>query len=355
MYSEIDTPSVLIDIELAVKNIKRYQEYCNTHNLNLRPHIKTHKLPHFAKLQIETGAIGITCQKISEAEAMLDGDVDNSIKDILLSYNILGENKLERLRRLSKRVKLSVVADNVECIKGLSDAFSKSNSCLPVLVEVDTGALRCGVVSPAEACQLAIKLNDMPGVSFAGLMTYPPKKRGAEKMNSFFSEAKRLIEAKGLKVGIFSIGGSPEMWNAHQVLLATEYRIGTYLYNDKSLISAGACGIKDCAMTILATVVSTPTVNRAVIDAGSKALTSDLVNLIGHGYIVGYPNLNISNLSEEHGCITSEGPTELQVGQKLRIIPNHACVVSNMFDHVILKHKEKSYIKQLVKARGKVW
>ena len=355
MYPEIDTPSVLIDTELAERNIKRYQKYCNTHNLNLRPHIKTHKLPHFAKLQIEAGAIGITCQKISEAEAMLDGDVDNSIKDILLSYNILGENKLERLRGLSKRVKLSVVADNVECIKGLSDTFSQSASCLPVLVEVDTGALRCGVVSPAEACQLAIKLNDMPGVSFAGLMTYPPKKRGAEKMNSFFNVAKRLIEAKGLKVGIFSIGGSPEMWNAHEVLLATEYRIGTYLYNDKSLIAAGACEIKDCAMTILATVVSTPTVNRAVIDAGSKVLTSDLVGLENHGLIVDYPKLKIAQLSEEHGCITSETETGLKVGQRIQIIPNHACVVSNMLDHVVFIKNDEVLTEQTIVARGKVW
>ena len=174
-------------------------------------------------------------------------------------------------------------------------------------------------------------------------------------MNNFFNEAKRLIEAKGLKVGIFSVGGSPEMWKAHKVSLATEYRVGTYLYNDKSLIAAGACEIKDCAMTILATVISTPTSNRAVIDAGSKVLTSDLVGLENHGLIVDHPKLKISQLSEEHGCITSDTETGLKVGQRIQIIPNHTCVVSNMLDHVVFTKNGEFLTKETIIARGKVW
>lgn len=355
MYTEIDTPSVLIDTKIAKGNIKKYQTYCTEQGLNLRPHIKTHKLPYFASLQIEAGAVGITCQKVSEAEAMLDGDLGHSIKNILLSYNILGRSKLERLKRISERVKLSVVADNMECIEGLSKAFSNLNNELPILIEVDTGALRCGVVTPQEACDLALRVSELPGVSFAGLMTYPPKSNSAMTMNNFFNEAKHLIELSGLKIQTISIGGSPQMWKAHEVPLATEYRVGTYIYNDKSLIVSGACTIEDCALTILSTVISTPTPNRAVIDAGSKVLTSDLMGLKGHGLIVGYPDLTISQLSEEHGCITSSTPTNLRVGQRIQVIPNHACVVSNMVDHVVFIKDDQVLTQQQVVARGKVW
>ena len=355
MYFEIDTPSVLIDVVKVESNLKKYQAYCNEKSLHLRPHIKTHKLPCLAELQINTGAIGITCQKVSEAEAMLDGDKNHSIKNILLSYNILGEKKLQRLKQLSERVELSVVADNMECIEGLSSTFSNSCKKLPVLIEVDTGALRCGVVTPQEAHDLALEVNRLPGLTFEGLMTYPPKFNASKTMNLFFGEAKTLLEQSGLEIHTISIGGSPQMWNAHEVTMATEYRIGTYIYNDKSLISAGACEEENCALTVLATVISTPTENRAVIDAGSKILTSDLIGLEGHGLIIGFPNLKISTLSEEHGCINSTGPTNLSIGQRIRIVPNHACVVSNMVDQVFFIKNNKILSKQKVLARGKVW
>lgn len=350
-FSDIDTPAVIVDLDIVQSNIRRFQSYCDSIDLKLRPHIKTHKIPMLAKMQIEEGAIGITCQKISEAEAIIS---EGGINDVLITYNIFGKKKLRRLLALSRKVNLSVVVDNIQCIEGLSSVFRNAESTLRVLIECDTGAMRCGVVTPHEALDLAKVITRLPGIIFDGLMTYPPVS-ATYKVNNFLTKTKQLLESNNISVPKVSVGGSPDMWNAHKLSIATEYRIGTYIYNDRSLLERGICTEEDCALTVLATVVSTPAKNRAVIDAGSKALTSDLVNLIGHGYIVGYPNLNISTLSEEHGCITSEGPTELQVGQKLRIIPNHACVVSNMFDHVILKHKEKSYFKQLVKARGKVW
>ena len=350
-FSDIDTPAVIVDLNIVQSNIRRFQSYCDSIDLKLRPHIKTHKIPMLAKMQIEEGAIGITCQKISEAESIIS---EGGINDVLITYNIFGKKKLRRLLALSRKVNLSVVVDNIQCIEGLSSVFRNAESTLRVLIECDTGAMRCGVVTPHEALDLAKVITRLPGIIFDGLMTYPPAS-ATYKVNNFLTKTKQLLESNNISVPKVSVGGSPDMWNAHKLSIATEYRIGTYIYNDRSLLERGICTEEDCALTVLATVVSTPAKNRAVIDAGSKALTSDLVNLIGHGYIVGYPNLNISTLSEEHGCITSEGPTELQVGQKLRIIPNHACVVSNMFDHVILKHKEKRYFKQLVKARGKVW
>ena len=351
MALEIDTPAVLVDLDVAETNVRAYQAYCDSHGLRLRPHIKTHKLPRLAEYQIAQGAIGITCQKITEAEAMVAG---GEMQDILLTYNILGAEKVARLRTLAARVPLSVVADSSEVVKGLSVGFTDAATPLPVLVECNTGADRCGVATPAEAAQLAQEIAALPGLTFAGLMTYPPIGRAAE-VAKWLSDAKGLIEAAGLSVPIISSGGSPDMWRAHEMPLATEYRIGTYIYNDRSLVARGVCNWADCALTVLATVISTPAEGRAVIDAGSKVLTSDLLGLEGYGHVLGRPDLRLDQLSEEHGRITCEGPTGLQVGDQVRIVPNHACVVSNMLDQVVLTRGAEVLGTEPVAARGQVW
>lgn len=351
MTLEIDTPAVLVDLDVAEANVRAYQAYCDSHGLRLRPHIKTHKLPRLAEYQIAQGAIGITCQKITEAEAMVAG---GEMRDILLTYNILGAEKVTRLRTLAARVPLSVVADSSDVVKGLSAGFADAATPLPVLVECNTGADRCGVATPTEAAQLAQEIAALPGLTFAGLMTYPPIGRAAE-VAKWLSDAKGLIEAGGLTVPIISSGGSPDMWRAHEMPLATEYRIGTYIYNDRSLVARGVCDWADCALTVLATVISTPAEGRAVIDAGSKVLTSDLLGLEGYGHVLGRPDLKIDQLSEEHGRITCDGPTGLRVGDQVRIVPNHACVVSNMLDQVVLMRGSEILGTEPVAARGQVW
>ncbi|MCG7621761.1 D-TA family PLP-dependent enzyme [Epibacterium sp. Ofav1-8] len=351
MTLPIDTPAVLVDLNIAEANVRAFQDYCDSHGLQLRPHIKTHKLPRLAEYQIEQGAIGITCQKITEAEAMIAG---GDMRDILITYNILGQDKVARLRALSEQVRLSVVADNAAVVEGLSAGFADAKTPLPVLVECNTGADRCGVETPAEALELALAINAAPGLRFAGLMTYPPT-GGATQVTTWLAEAKDLIEATDLTVEVISSGGSPDMWRAHHMPLATEYRIGTYIYNDRSLVTRGTCDWDDCALTVLATVVSTPSKTRAIIDAGSKVLTSDLLGLDGFGHVLGHPDLKIDQLSEEHGRITSDQPTGLRVGDQLRIVPNHACVVSNMLDHVTLMRSDAIIGTEPVAARGQVW
>ena len=351
MTLPIDTPAVLVDLNIAEANVRAFQDYCDSHGLQLRPHIKTHKLPRLAEYQIEQGAIGITCQKITEAEAMIAG---GDMRDILITYNILGRDKVARLRALSEQVRLSVVADNAAVVEGLSAGFADAKTPLPVLVECNTGADRCGVETPAEALELALAINAAPGLRFAGLMTYPPT-GGATQVTTWLAEAKDLIEATDLTVDVISSGGSPDMWRAHHMPLATEYRIGTYIYNDRSLVTRGTCDWDDCALTVLATVVSTPSKTRAIIDAGSKVLTSDLLGLDGFGHVLGHPDLKIDQLSEEHGRITSDQPTGLRVGDQLRIVPNHACVVSNMLDHVTLMRGDEIIGTEPVAARGQVW
>jgi len=349
--SSLDTPCAVVDEAIMDNNIQRFQQYCDSHNITLRPHIKTHKIPALAHRQLQAGAIGINCQKISEAEVFADA----GIKDILITFNILGKTKLDRLAALAKRVKLTVVADNKETVMQLAACFLEHNSALAVLVECDTGAQRCGVQTPQAAQQLAAFIDDLEGVTFNGLMTYPPVNR-AREVNTWLKEARQLCEEIGLKSKVISSGGTPSMYQAELYDEATEYRVGTYIYNDKSLVKRGDCEYNDCAMTVLATVVSCPTEDRVVIDAGSKALTSDLLGMQGHGWIREYPQAKLYALSEEHGCIDfSDCESRPSVGDRLNIVPNHVCVVSNLFDYVYFLQGDNRVRKVDVAARGKVW
>lgn len=329
----IDTPAVLVDLDIARRNIERFQSYADANGLSVRPHIKTHKLPAVAEMQLDAGAIGLTCQKISEAEAMIAASP--RIRDVLITYNILGAAKLTRLRALAEKVNLTVVADSVTVVNGLADAFKSAPKPLTVLVECNTGANRCGVATPAAAADLARHIDAAPGLVFGGLMTYPPA-GGTASVEAFMTAAKALIEASGIEVGVISSGGTPSMMQAGEAPVTTEYRPGTYVYNDRSLVARGVCGWEDCALKVLATVVSVPAPNRAVIDAGSKMLTSDLLGLTGYGHVLGRDDIAIDQLSEEHGRLVADGPIGLDVGDKVLVVPNHACVVTNMVDSLIV-------------------
>ena len=330
MFPEVDTPAALVDLDLAEANIARFQQYCDRHGLATRPHIKTHKLHQLARAQLAAGAAGITCQKISEAEAMIAG---GGIDDVLITYNIFGEFKRARLRALADRIHLSVVVDSKAVIDGLSDTFSTANEPLDVLVECDTGAARCGVQTAPQALHLAQRVSHAAGLRFNGLMTYPPPGDPAA-IQAWLVNAKALIEENGISVTVISTGGTPDMWRAHEVPVATEWRAGTYVYNDRSLVERGTCQYADCALTVLTTVISRPNDHRAIVDAGSKILTSDLLGLTGYGFVVGHPDIAVDQLSEEHGRLTSAQPITLNAGDRVRIVPNHACVVSNMLDQV---------------------
>lgn len=347
----VDTPAVLVDLDIAQRNIDRFQAYADAHGLKVRPHIKTHKLPAIAEMQLRAGAVGITCQKVSEAEAMIAGSP--AIRDVLITYNIVGAEKLQHLAALARKVSLAVVADSEAVVDGLSTCFSKEPSPLRVLVECNTGADRCGVETPEAAARLARRIEDAPGLVFGGLMTYPPA-GGTAAVQSFMSRAKALIEAQGMSVATVTSGGTPSMAEAALAPVTTEYRPGTYVYNDRSLVARGVCGFEECALTVLATVVSVPTANRAIIDAGSKTLTSDLLGLAGHGHVLGRPDIAIDQLSEEHGRLVSEGPIGLAVGDKVRIVPNHACVVTNMVDAVHIIRNGKRAGTWPVAARGRI-
>lgn len=347
---QLDTPCVLVDLDRAEANLQRAQDYADAHGLRLRPHIKTHKLPRFAKRQVGLGAVGITCQKLGEAEVMADAGLD----DIFLPYNIIGTEKLHRLRRLNERLTLAVTADNAPTIEGYAATFAETGKPLRVLVECDTGMGRCGVQSPEEAVALAALIAGSRGLVFEGIMTYPPAGSPGEARERLGAVIAALADA-GLPPAIVSTGGTPDLWSAHETEAATEYRPGTYIYLDRYQVAKGVGTLEDCALTVLTTVVSRPTEDRAIIDAGSKALTSDLLGMTGYGLVLGYPDAVVTGLSEEHGTIDlSASERKPEIGERLRILPNHACPVSNLFDRVHLVAGDHVVATESVAARGRV-
>jgi D-serine deaminase-like pyridoxal phosphate-dependent protein len=348
---DLDTPCAVVDLDIMENNLRRCQTYLDKHGLRLRPHIKTHKIPEFAHLQIRLGAKGVNCQKLGEAEVMADAGVS----DIMLTYNLIGAAKLDRLVVLARRVDLKVVADSTEVVEGLSSAMSRAGLSLPVLVECDTGAARCGVTKPAEAQALAQAIDRAAGLKFAGLMTYPAKNATAAT-NAWLSEAQELCQNSGLAVGTVSNGGTPDLYRAHEVTIATDHRPGTYIYSDRSQVELhGFGGWDDCALRVQARVVSHSAPDRCVIDAGSKSLSSDLLGMQGHGRILEHLDWEIHGLSEEHGHVrVPAGAARPRIGELVTIVPNHACVVSNLYDRIYAARQGRVETFYAVAARGKV-
>lgn len=346
--NELDTPCVLIDIDRVEANLKRGQAQADALGVALRPHIKTHKIPRFALRQVELGAVGITVQKLGEAETMADGGLD----DLFLPYNILGAAKLARLRALNERVTLKVTADSPDTVAGYARTFAASEKPLVVLVECDTGLGRCGVQTPAQALALARQIAMAPGLALGGLMTYPAAGKIAQS-DRWMADAVALLAEAGLECAVVSGGNTPDLYRLEKSVV-TEIRPGTYIYFDRGQVSLGAAGWDDCALTVLATVVSRPTAHRIVIDAGSKSLTSDLFGLTGYGVIMGDTGVTVTSLSEEHGVIELETASDQpRVGDRLRIIPNHACPVSNLHDVVHLISGQSWLETIAVAARGR--
>lgn len=344
---ELETPVPVVNIERMQENIIRLQTYLDKHNIANRPHIKTHKIPAIAEMQIQAGAVGITCQKISEAEVMADA----GFTDIFLPYNILGASKLSRLMALATRINISVTADSAIVVSGLSNTARQAGLTLSILVECDTGAGRCGVQSPQEAAELARLIGGLPNLHFGGLMTYPTN----ERLDDFVRETRSLLKDEGLRIERVSGGGTPCMWQAHTHPELTEHRAGIYVYGDRLTLRSGAVTLDTCALRIFTTVVSRPTPERGILDAGSKSLSMDLHGLDGYGYICEYPEAKIYALSEEHGHADfSACARKPEIGERVSIIPNHCCTVTNLFDEVVGARGDEVEVAWQVAARGTV-
>ncbi|MCC8935449.1 D-TA family PLP-dependent enzyme [Bradyrhizobium sp. Arg68] len=347
---EYGTPCAVIDMDKVERNIARIQAACDAAGIANRPHIKTHKNPTLAQLQIKAGAKGITCQKLGEAEIMADAGIDN----ILISYNLLGDEKMARLGALQGKANVTVAADNSVVVGNLPKAAAVSGRPLSVVVECDTGRKRAGVETPAEAIALAREIAGSKGLSFAGFMLYPTE-TGWVDAQKFYDEALAGVRAHGLDASIVSTGGTPNLKNLGKLKGGTEHRFGTYIYNDRMQVAAGVATWDDCALNIYSTVVSRAGPERGILDAGSKTLTTDTGGLEGHGLILEHPEAKIARFAEEHGFLDlSRSNTRPGVGDVVRIVPNHVCVVVNMMDEVVMVRGDEIIGTLPIAARGKL-
>lgn len=328
--ADLDTPAVTVRLDIMEANITRVHGHLARHGINNRPHIKTHKIPALGKQQMAAGAVGITCQKLGEVEVFTDAGVAD---DVLLTFNVIGRAKTERLAALARRLRrLAVVFDNDVVARGLSEAAREHRVEIPFLVECDTGFGRNGVQSPEAAFELARTAMKLPGLRFDGLMTFPNREPGTRL---FLEQALELFKRSGIPVPVVSGGGTPAIFTAQNFPMLTEHRAGTYLYNDCMVVASGTATWDDCAMRVRATVVSRPTADRAILDCGTKVLTSDQYTVKGFGHVMEYPEAAVTSLSEEHGVVDlSACRTRPAVGDVVEVVPNHCCVVSNMVDEV---------------------
>ena len=332
LLDDLETPTPVIDPDRVDHNFRVMQDYCDAHGLALRPHIKTHKIPLLAKKQMDLGAVGITCQKLGEAEVMAEA----GITDILISYPLIGAAKQARLADLARRgCTLTVAADSVAAVDTVLAAARDADAAIGIYIEFDSGGMRTGVRTPEEAVALVAHIQAAGGPGFyKGVMTYPI----TDRTGPFLTAFKALADESGFKIGVVSGGGTPEYRGAHLVPFLTEYRVGTYTYHDRATVAAGAAALEDVAMVVVATVVSRPEEGLAVLDCGSKTLSSDRVSPAageGHGLILEYPGAVIIRLNEEHGIVDLSRCTEKpQIGDRVRIVPNHVCVVSNLHDAI---------------------
>jgi D-serine deaminase-like pyridoxal phosphate-dependent protein len=336
----------VVDVDRLDRNLHRWQDECERVGLANRPHMKTHRSLEVARRQLQLGAVGLTCQKLGEAETMVDGGVD----DVLISFNLLGAGKLERLAELMGHATIRVTADDPALLPGLASAAQAAGSELGVLVDCDTGLGRTGVPAPEAAAALAAEVAGTDGLRFDGLFTHPAPPGAA----AFLAEAAARCADRSLEVPTVSAGGTPTMWDAAALRpTVTEYRAGTYVFNDLNTVASGAARLDDVAFTVQSTVVSRPALDRAVLDAGSKALAADAGRDGGHGLIVEAPGSRIGKLDEEHAYVTVAAGDELDLGQVVSVVPIHVCVVTNLYDELVVARGGEPVERWPVDARGK--
>ncbi len=357
---ELSTPAVLVDLDVLERNIARMADRARAAGVRLRPHAKTHKVVEIARMQLRAGAAGLSVAKTSEAEVFVAAGVD----DLFVAYPVVGPDKARRLLALAERARIAVGVDSEEGARTLGDVFRAAGRHLDVLLKVDVGYHRVGV-PPDRAVEMAGRIADEPGLRLRGLFTHAghgylagdPSALATVAIAEGETLARVAQEARavGLPIEEVSVGSTPTAFRAMAVPGVTECRPGNYVYHDASQVALGTCPLADCALTVLATVVSVPARERAVVDAGSKTLSSDPLRPRpgGHGLILGRRS-RIQRLSEEHGAIDVEPGESFRVGERVRILPNHACVVANLHDRVLGIRGERVESVFEVAARGRV-
>ena len=359
--NELETPAVLVDLDILEKNLKHTADLARNAGVKLRPHCKTHKSVWLAKKQLEYGACGITVAKLSEAEVMVDGGITN----ILVAYPIVGKAKLERLSKLMKRADIIVSSDSVEVGQGLSDLGMELGKKVKLYVDVNSGLQRCGLEPGEETAELVKKLVKLPGIEVVGLMThggFSYDYKGEESLraaahreaNAVLKSQKVLVEA-GIEIKEISVGSTPTSKFIGEMVGVTEVRPGAYVYGADQQLSTGIITEDECAMHVLTTVVSAPRIGSVIVDAGSKTFCSDgCPHREGYGMMKDDHSVYIHELCEEHGIVKVPAEKKFKIGDRLLFLPNHCCATTNM--HEELYGVRNGMVERIIKvdARGKV-
>jgi D-serine deaminase-like pyridoxal phosphate-dependent protein len=376
--AELDTPAFVVDLDILERNVRSMAEHARQHGVRLRPHAKTHKTVEVARMQLSAGALGLTLAKIGEVEALLDGATAGAgeplpLEDVLLAFPIVGGQKLGRLLDLAERIAVTVALDSPDAAGQLGEATSSRGRRIGVLVEVDTGGRRCGTLPGEPTLALARQIAQTPGLTLRGIMTHEGHAYGAtpETLRQVSQEAGRvmvelagLLRADGLEIPIVSVGSTPSARHIAEVPGVTEVRPGTYVFQDYNQIRLGVATVDDCAATVHATVIATPTPDRAVVDAGTKAVAADRgmvggvtpVQREGYGLVKGQPGWIFARASEEHGVLERRGDSHadtLRVGDRVELIPNHICPAVNLYDRLVVHRGGEIQGSWEVAARGR--
>jgi len=379
----LETPALLVDYDIMMRNIRKMRDRAANAGVNIRPHTKTHKCPAIAHLQLRNGARGIAVAKIGEAQVMAESGID----DILIAYPIVGEHKVARLLNLRNWVpRVACTVDSIEGARALSDAVLSgvvlTDRPLDVYIEVDVGFHRVGLPAGEEVVNFALSIRDLSGIRIRGILTHAGHAHSAETPEQLLSIARseaesmaltaRMLSESGIHIDEVSIGSTPTSYVLDSFAGITELRPGTYVFNDADLVGLGVVGIDDCALSVLTSVVSRPAPDRVVFDAGSKALSSDKQSkckIPGHGVVKDYPDMWIERLSEEHAMaqvqpnVTAKWNTNLiapaahripEIGEKLQIVPNHACPAVNLFDRLVIVKDGIPISEWSIQGRGKL-
>ena len=361
--ADIDTPALLVDLDVMERNLRRAADYTARHGLRLRPHTKTHKSPRIGRRQLELGAAGLTVAKVGEAEVMLDA----APADLLVAYPVIGRAKLERLMAVARRARVTVALDSMAAAQQLSEAAQAAGVQVGVLAETDVGLGRVGVSPGAELLDLARGIERLAGLAFEGIAFYPGHiKDNAAAGREALAALGGLIQSiladfrrAGIQARIVSGGSTPSLYHSHELPGLNEIRPGTYVYNDWNTVASGACTPQECAATLLVTVVSTARPGQIIVDGGSKTFSSDRLTGSGlestFGHVVEAPEALFHKMNEEHGYVdVRQCGRQFEIGERLHIIPNHICVAVNLHERVYgIRNEEVEEVWE-VAGRGKL-
>ena len=361
LIAQLETPCALVDLDRLAHNLDRMAAYCVLHDLALRPHVKTHKSPRIAAEQLRLGAAGLTCATPRELEVMSD-----ACSDLVLMHPPVGAAKIRRVLSLDRNVHLTVAIDSIDAAEPLAEAADAAGREVGVYVEIDVGMRRVGVATPEDAIAIARRVRSLAPLSYRGIAFYPGHvrqhlRRQDEALTRLREDLARWLSALGeadVSPGVVSGGSTPAAWRMHEVTGVTEVRPGTYVYNDRATVEIGACAWEDCALTVLATVISTAVPGQAVVDAGSKALGREPLPAgeeAGYGCLLDRTDIRVVRMSEEHGILDLRGSDwQPKVGDVVRIIPNHVCIVVHLNDVILGTRGQVVEASWPVSARGRV-